>query len=235
MSRGHSPGGPRRCSPPRAPSCAGAVSPRSSTSTRSRCTTGAGPRDAARLARMSRPRPRPSRSRRHDHDEHDHDARPRRTTTSQEAEAEQRARRQIALSQIRQYGDPVLRMRANEVESFDEELHEARRADDRCSCTTPTASGSRRPRSGSCDACSSSTTRARTRASSTPCSRRPAAEIEVDERRLSLARPGADACRALRRGDARGRRRRRRAAAASSSKGCRPASSSTSSTISTAS
>ena len=39
-----------------------------------------------------------------------------------EAEAEERVRRQIALSQIRQYGDPVLRMRANEVESFDEEL-----------------------------------------------------------------------------------------------------------------
>ena len=32
------------------------------------------------------------------------------------------ARRQIALSQVRQYGDPVLRMRANEVEAFDEEL-----------------------------------------------------------------------------------------------------------------
>ena len=28
----------------------------------------------------------------------------------------------MALSQIRQYGDPVLRMRANEVEAFDEEL-----------------------------------------------------------------------------------------------------------------
>ncbi len=39
-----------------------------------------------------------------------------------QAEAEDRVRRQIALSQIRQYGDPVLRMRANEVESFDEEL-----------------------------------------------------------------------------------------------------------------
>jgi peptide deformylase len=47
----------------------------------------------------------------HDHDEHD-----------EQAEAEQRALRQIALSQVRQYGDPVLRMRANEVEAFDEEL-----------------------------------------------------------------------------------------------------------------
>ena len=49
----------------------------------------------------------------HDHDEHDHDG---------QAEAERRAIRQIALSQVRQYGDPVLRMRANEVEAFDEEL-----------------------------------------------------------------------------------------------------------------
>lgn len=49
----------------------------------------------------------------HDHGEHDHDER---------AEAERRALRQIALSQVRQYGDPVLRMRANEVEAFDEEL-----------------------------------------------------------------------------------------------------------------
>jgi peptide deformylase len=47
----------------------------------------------------------------HDHDhEHDHEAR------------EAAARRQIALAQVRQYGDPVLRMKANEVEVFDEEL-----------------------------------------------------------------------------------------------------------------
>jgi peptide deformylase len=49
----------------------------------------------------------------HDHGDHDHD---------QADRAEQRARRQVALSQIRQYGDPVLRMRANEVEAFDDEL-----------------------------------------------------------------------------------------------------------------
>ena len=61
----------------------------------------------------------------HDHGDHDHgddvdvdfEA-----EAKLEAEAENRARRQIALSQIRQYGDPVLRMRANEVQSFDEEL-----------------------------------------------------------------------------------------------------------------
>jgi peptide deformylase len=56
----------------------------------------------------------------HDHDhghdhghEHEHE---------QDDRAEQSARRRVALSQIRQYGDPVLRMRANEVEEFDEEL-----------------------------------------------------------------------------------------------------------------
>lgn len=52
----------------------------------------------------------------HDHDHDDH------VEEDHEQQAEQRARRQIALSQVRQYGDPVLRMRANEVESFDEEL-----------------------------------------------------------------------------------------------------------------
>jgi peptide deformylase len=36
--------------------------------------------------------------------------------------AEREARKRVALSQIRQYGDPALRMRAEEVETFDEEL-----------------------------------------------------------------------------------------------------------------
>jgi len=49
----------------------------------------------------------------HDHGDHDHDE-----------QAEQRARRQIALSQVRQYGDPVLRMRANEIDVFDDELEQ---------------------------------------------------------------------------------------------------------------
>jgi peptide deformylase len=35
---------------------------------------------------------------------------------------EREARRRVALAQIRQYGDPVLRMRANDVESFDGDL-----------------------------------------------------------------------------------------------------------------
>ena len=35
---------------------------------------------------------------------------------------EREARKLVALAQIRQYPDPVLRMRAKEVESFDDEL-----------------------------------------------------------------------------------------------------------------
>jgi len=64
----------------------------------------------------------------HDHEHHHHDHDHDDVEVDFEAdlaaqeEAEQRARRQLAISQIRQYGDPVLRMRANEVESFDDEL-----------------------------------------------------------------------------------------------------------------
>lgn len=43
-------------------------------------------------------------------------------TTERELDAEATARRRIALARIRQYGDPVLRMRAKEVEQFDDEL-----------------------------------------------------------------------------------------------------------------
>ena len=39
-----------------------------------------------------------------------------------ERDPEAEARRQLALAQIRQYGDPVLRMEAREVESFDDDL-----------------------------------------------------------------------------------------------------------------
>jgi len=45
-----------------------------------------------------------------------------RTAEELEAEAAREVRRRIALSQVRQYGDPVLRMRANEVVEFDDEL-----------------------------------------------------------------------------------------------------------------
>jgi peptide deformylase len=45
-------------------------------------------------------------------------------TTEQEErrDPEQEARRRLALAQIRQYPDPVLRMKAREVEAFDDEL-----------------------------------------------------------------------------------------------------------------
>jgi peptide deformylase len=39
-----------------------------------------------------------------------------------ERDAEREARRLVALAQIRQYGDPVLRMEAHEVEAFDDDL-----------------------------------------------------------------------------------------------------------------
>jgi len=39
-----------------------------------------------------------------------------------ELDAETLARRQLALAQIRQYGDPILRMKAREISSFDEDL-----------------------------------------------------------------------------------------------------------------
>ena len=45
-----------------------------------------------------------------------------RTSQSGSADPEREARRRVALAQIRQYGDPVLRMRANEVEHFDGDL-----------------------------------------------------------------------------------------------------------------
>jgi peptide deformylase len=55
----------------------------------------------------------------HDHDhEHEHDG----DGAVDEAELERAVRKRIALTQVRQYGDPVLRMRANEVEVFDDEL-----------------------------------------------------------------------------------------------------------------
>jgi peptide deformylase len=41
---------------------------------------------------------------------------------TQKLDAEAEARRRVALAQIRQYPDPVLRMRAHEVESFDDDL-----------------------------------------------------------------------------------------------------------------
>jgi len=58
----------------------------------------------------------------HDHEhDHDHDDEPE-SAEEAEARAEAEARRQLALAQIRQYGDPALRLKANEVEAFDEDL-----------------------------------------------------------------------------------------------------------------
>ena len=52
-------------------------------------------------------------------DDHEHDEL---TEAEAQEQAERLLRKEIALSQIRQYGDPVLRMRADEVEAFDDEL-----------------------------------------------------------------------------------------------------------------
>jgi peptide deformylase len=52
----------------------------------------------------------------HDQDEHEHE------DELDEAALEREARRLVALSRIRQYGDPALRMKAREVEAIDEDL-----------------------------------------------------------------------------------------------------------------
>ena len=57
----------------------------------------------------------------HDHDhEHEHDDSHDNGDEGQEFERE--ARRQLALARIRQYGDSVLRMKARDVETFDDDL-----------------------------------------------------------------------------------------------------------------
>ena len=57
----------------------------------------------------------------HDHHDHDHDHEDEVELDEEAAaEAEVEARRQLALAQIRQYGDPVLRMKANEVVEVDD-------------------------------------------------------------------------------------------------------------------
>jgi peptide deformylase len=59
----------------------------------------------------------------HEHDhEHDGELDDELTEEEAQAEAERLVRKEIALAQVRQYGDPVLRMRAAEVEEFDDEL-----------------------------------------------------------------------------------------------------------------
>jgi peptide deformylase len=51
----------------------------------------------------------------HEHDEHDHDE-------DLREEAESDARRRLALAQIRQYGDPALRLKAHEVVEIDDDV-----------------------------------------------------------------------------------------------------------------
>jgi peptide deformylase len=52
----------------------------------------------------------------HEHADHEYDH------AEDERELEREARRMLALARIRQYGDPVLRMKARQVESFDDDL-----------------------------------------------------------------------------------------------------------------
>jgi peptide deformylase len=56
----------------------------------------------------------------HDHEGHDHDHG--HDSPDARADAEAEARKQLALAQIRQYGDPALRLVAHEVVDFDDDL-----------------------------------------------------------------------------------------------------------------
>jgi peptide deformylase len=62
----------------------------------------------------------------HDHDEHDHPHSHGEVldddSDDDELDDETEARRQLALAQIRQYGDSALRLKAHEVAEFDEDL-----------------------------------------------------------------------------------------------------------------
>ena len=57
----------------------------------------------------------------HHHDEHDHDHDHEPDEEARE-KAEAEARRRLALAQVRQYGDPALRLVAHEVRDFDDDL-----------------------------------------------------------------------------------------------------------------
>ncbi len=58
----------------------------------------------------------------HDHDHEHHDDHDHEVDEDTAREAEIEARRQLALAQIRQYGDPVLRMRAPEIADVDDDV-----------------------------------------------------------------------------------------------------------------
>jgi peptide deformylase len=59
----------------------------------------------------------------HDHDHvHEHDHEHEHDDDEHRLDAEAEARKQLALAQIRQYGDPALRLTAHEVTDFDDDL-----------------------------------------------------------------------------------------------------------------
>jgi peptide deformylase len=58
----------------------------------------------------------------HDHLEEHEDVEEHGQVREEQLDPEREARRRLALAQIRQYPDPALRMRANEVEDFDDDL-----------------------------------------------------------------------------------------------------------------
>ena len=100
-SPAHLPPRPAACSLPPRPRCGAPASTRSSTSTR-------------RRSDYTRAHVRQTVSRRH--------LRAATRSTSGSSTRRMRARRRVALAQIRQYPDAVLRMRAREVEQFDDDL-----------------------------------------------------------------------------------------------------------------
>ena len=57
----------------------------------------------------------------HEHAEHEHEH-DHELEEDARAEAEAEARRRLALAQVRQYGDPALRMKAHEISEFDDDL-----------------------------------------------------------------------------------------------------------------
>jgi peptide deformylase len=58
----------------------------------------------------------------HDHHHHDHSHEHSEEVEEDRLDAELEARKQLALAQVRQYGDSVLRMKAREVSAFDDDL-----------------------------------------------------------------------------------------------------------------
>ncbi len=154
----------------------------------------------------------------------------------EELDAEREARRRLALAQIRQWPDPVLRLRARGGDGLRRRPAAAGRADEGADAWTRTASASPRTRPASCGGSSSSApaTRSELVAAVNPRIVAPSDERATDDEGcLSLQRVLVPVERhASVTLEAPGRRGGRRSA--SSSRGSTPASSSTSSTTSTA-